>query len=98
MTRLIFWDEALMAHKFCFEALEKSLRDIMKNNSNDPKFFRGKVVVFGGDFRQIFPIIQRESGLDIVRAIVNASYLWDNYEIFTLTKKYATLIGYKQSK
>ncbi|KAG5151029.1 hypothetical protein JHK84_027501 [Glycine max] len=77
MTRLIFWDEALMAHKFCFEALEKSLRDIMKNNSNDPKVFRGKVVVFGGDFRQIFPIIPRESGLDIVCAIVNASYLWD---------------------
>ena len=78
-----------------FEALEKSLRNIMKNNSNDPKVFRGKVVVFGGDFRQIFPIIPRESGLDIVCAIVNASYLWDSYEIFTT---YENIINNKVRK
>jgi len=28
-TKLIIWDEAPMAHKFCFEALDKSLKDIM---------------------------------------------------------------------
>ena len=51
MTRLIIWDKAPMAHKFCFETLDKSLRDIMKTNGNEQKIFRGKVVLFGGDFR-----------------------------------------------
>jgi len=50
---LIIWDEAPMAHKFCFEALDQSLRHIIKANSNSDKIFGGKVMVFGGDFRQI---------------------------------------------
>ncbi|XP_010669868.1 uncharacterized protein LOC104886988 [Beta vulgaris subsp. vulgaris] len=28
-TKLIIWDEAPMMHKYCFEALDRSLRDIM---------------------------------------------------------------------
>ncbi|KAH1209942.1 hypothetical protein GmHk_15G044338 [Glycine max] len=32
MTKLIIWDEAPMCHKFSFEALDKSLKDIMHNN------------------------------------------------------------------
>lgn len=45
-----------MAHKFYFKALDKSLRDIMKTNSNEPKVFWGKVVVFEGYFRQILRV------------------------------------------
>ena len=33
-TSLITWDEAPMTHKFCFEALDKSLRDIIKGKSS----------------------------------------------------------------
>ncbi|KAG4958178.1 hypothetical protein JHK87_034812 [Glycine soja] len=47
VTKLIVWDEALMCHKFTFEELDKSLKDIM--HSNLP--FGGKVIVFGSDFR-----------------------------------------------
>ncbi|XP_057456739.1 uncharacterized protein LOC130747739 isoform X2 [Lotus japonicus] len=59
VAKLIIWDEAPMSHKFCFEALDKSLRDIMNcsNNVNAP--FAGKVIVFGGDFRQILPVIPK---------------------------------------
>jgi hypothetical protein len=50
-TSLIIWDEALMTHKFAFEALDRSLRDILASSSpiatNLP--FGGKVVVLGGD-------------------------------------------------
>uniref|UniRef100_A0A0R0EYN9 ATP-dependent DNA helicase n=1 Tax=Glycine max TaxID=3847 RepID=A0A0R0EYN9_SOYBN len=38
-TSLIIWDEAPMAHKFCFEALDHSFRDIIKHNSKDNKIF-----------------------------------------------------------
>ena len=48
-----------MAHKFCFEALDQSLRDIIKAKSSSDKNFSGKVMVFGGDFRQILSVIPR---------------------------------------
>ncbi|KEH35798.1 PIF1-like helicase [Medicago truncatula] len=58
-AKLIIWDEAPMMHIHCFEAVDRSFRDILKavdgRNKNIP--FGGKVVVFGGDFRQILPVI-----------------------------------------
>ncbi|XP_028193220.1 uncharacterized protein LOC114378805 [Glycine soja] len=46
VTKLIVWDEAPMCYKFAFEALDKSLKDIMHNNLP----FGSKIVVFSGDF------------------------------------------------
>ena len=55
-TSLIIWDEALMTNKQCFEALDKSLRDIMsetvKEASDIP--FGGKVIVLGGDPKKYY--------------------------------------------
>ena len=47
VTKLIVWDETPMCHKFAFEALDKSLKDIMQNNLP----FGRKIIIFGGDFR-----------------------------------------------
>ncbi|GKF74214.1 DNA helicase, partial [Tanacetum coccineum] len=47
-TDLIIWDEAPMNDKHCFEALDKTLRDLM----NAPEtVFGGKTIILGGDFR-----------------------------------------------
>ncbi|KAH1035115.1 hypothetical protein GYH30_055197, partial [Glycine max] len=67
-----------MAHKFCFEALDQSLRDIITDKSKSNQIFGGKVIVFGGDFRQILPVIPRGMRSDIVNAAINSSYLWDS--------------------
>jgi hypothetical protein len=60
-THLIVWDEAPMAHKHVFEAVNCTLQHVM--GVVDPAlkdmFFRGKVVVMGGDFRQILPVVPR---------------------------------------
>jgi ATP-dependent DNA helicase PIF1 len=85
-TKLIIWDEAPMAHRYCFEALDRCLKDLMKEQGNSEKIFGGKVVVFGGDFRQILPVIPRGSRSDVVHATINASYIWDHCEVLTLTK------------
>ena len=57
---LIIWDEALMTHRKCFEALDRTLRDILSDQdaslANVP--FGGKIVVLGGDLRQILPVIE----------------------------------------
>ncbi|XP_054796779.1 uncharacterized protein LOC129302125 [Prosopis cineraria] len=77
-----------MAHKFCFEALDKCLKDILKFSNllaaNLP--FEGKVVVFGGDFKQILPVIPSGSREEIVFATINSSYIWDNCQLLTLTR------------
>ncbi|XP_074580731.1 uncharacterized protein LOC141837184 [Curcuma longa] len=76
-AKLIIWDEAPMPHKFCFEALDKSMKDIMRfvNPLSLYLPFGGKTVVFGGDFRQILPVIPKGSRQDIVHATINSSYL-----------------------
>jgi len=74
-TSLIIWDEAPMVHKFCFEALDQSLRDIITNKSSSNQIFGGKVIVFSGDFRQILSVIPRGSRSDIINATINSSYL-----------------------
>jgi len=86
LANLIIWDEAPMAHKYCFEALDHTLKDIMREKNKTDSIFGGKVVVFGGDFRQILPVIPRGSRSDIVHATINSSYLWDHCQIMNLTK------------
>ena len=57
------------------EALDNSLRDIM-DRPNLP--FGGKTVVFGGDFRQVLPVVRRGSRAQIVGASLRMSYLWNS--------------------
>jgi len=85
-AELIIWDEAPMAHKYCFEALDRTLNDIMGGMTKENAVFGGKVILFGGDFRQILPVIPGGSRSDIVNSTINASYLWDHCEVLTLTK------------
>jgi energy-coupling factor transporter ATP-binding protein EcfA2 len=72
---LIIWDEAPMMHRHCFEAFDRTMRDIMRvvDEKNLNKPFGGKVVILGGDFRQILPVIRKATRLDIMKASVNSS-------------------------
>ena len=64
-TSLIIWDETPMSHRWVIETVDRTLRDIcdQKNMS-----FGGKLIVFGGDFRQILPVVTKGSRADIVVA------------------------------
>jgi hypothetical protein len=77
-TDLIIWDEALMTNKQCFEALDRSLRDI--KSEKEPKLldvpFGGNVVVLGGDPKQILPVIENATKAQIINASIFRSYLW----------------------
>ena len=74
-TKLIIWDEAPMTYKHCFEALDWSLRDVIRCPNGKPSelSFGGKVVAFGGDFRQVLPVIPKRTRQDIVFAALNSS-------------------------
>ncbi|PON70500.1 DNA helicase Pif1-like [Trema orientale] len=75
MTKLIIWDEAPMVHRHAIESLDKMLQDV--NESSLP--FGGKVIVFGGDFRQVLPVVLKGRKEDIIKATLVQSYLWKSF-------------------
>jgi len=79
-TDLIIWDEALMTNRQCFEALDRSLRDILSEKQTELENmpFGGKVVVLGGDPKQILPVIENATRAQIVNATIFRSYLWNH--------------------
>jgi len=77
-----------MVNKWAFEALDRTLRDIMQSTfeKNKDQPFGGKVVVLGGDFRQILLVIPKANHVEIVIATVNSLYLWKHYIVLSLTE------------
>ncbi|KAL6576235.1 hypothetical protein OROHE_000016 [Orobanche hederae] len=82
-AKVIIWDEASMTHRYCFEALNRSVVNVMRmpDGSCSSSVFGGLVVVLGGDFRQILPVVPKGSLHDIVHASIRSSQLWDSCEI-----------------
>jgi hypothetical protein len=80
-TSLILWDKAPMAHRNYFEALDKSLRDILRstNEESENMPFGGMIVVLGGDFQQIIPVVPKGRREHIVNASIKHSYLWKHF-------------------
>uniref|UniRef100_A0A453PUU1 ATP-dependent DNA helicase n=1 Tax=Aegilops tauschii subsp. strangulata TaxID=200361 RepID=A0A453PUU1_AEGTS len=71
---LIIWDEASMTKRQTVEALDKSMRDI----TDRPDLpFGGKTIVFGGDFRQVLPVVRKGTRAQIVDASLRRSELWN---------------------
>ncbi|XP_058216696.1 uncharacterized protein LOC131327562 [Rhododendron vialii] len=81
-TTLIIWDEASMAKKESIEALDYLLRDLIDNDT----LFGGKVVVLGGDFRQVLPVIPKGTRHDCINASIVRSYIWQSLIKFKLTQ------------
>lgn len=81
-AKLIIWDEAPMMHRYCFEALDRTMRDILGSK----KLFGGKVVVLRGDFRQILPVLQKSTRQDIVHSTINSSPLWKHCKVLLLQR------------
>ncbi|CAN1777372.1 ATP-dependent DNA helicase PIF1 [Linum perenne] len=80
-TSLIIWDEAPMAHKHCIEALDRTLRDVL---NCDELPFGGLTMVFGGDFRQILPVIPKSTRTETVNSSLKRSYLWPHFIVIQL--------------
>ena len=87
-TSLIIWDEAPMTHRYAFECLDRTLRDLMKSvhpeRYHQP--FGGITIDFGGDFRQVLPIIPFASRADTVNASITRSRIWRFCKVFILNR------------
>ncbi|GKA60841.1 ATP-dependent DNA helicase PIF1-like protein [Tanacetum coccineum] len=99
-AKLIIWDEAPMINMHCYEAFDRTLRDICRTDPSvaSYKVFGGKVVLFGGDFRQILPVITNGGRQDVVNATISASYMWDKCTVLRLTVNMRLGSGSTQSE
>ncbi|CAN0875203.1 ATP-dependent DNA helicase pif1 [Linum grandiflorum] len=78
LATLIVWDEAPMVHKYSFEAVDRTLCDIMNTPTDGPNYkpFGGKTVLLGGDFRQTLPVITNVAPTNDVVTEIN-DYILD---------------------
>ncbi|GJV26543.1 ATP-dependent DNA helicase PIF1-like protein [Tanacetum coccineum] len=99
-VNLIICDEAPMINRHCYEAFDRTLRDILRTNPYvaSDKVFGGNVVLFGGNFYQIPPFINNGGRQDVVNATINSSYLWEKCTVLRLTVNMRLGSGSMESK
>ncbi|KAL7322753.1 hypothetical protein PS15p_212243 [Mucor circinelloides] len=73
-----------MQHCYCFEALDRTFRDIC--SCGDDVLFGGIPVVLGGDFAQIPPVVTNGGRPEIVSASLMSSRLWPKLHKLRLTE------------
>lgn len=79
---LIIWNEVPMQKRFAPEAVDRTMRDIRGND----RPFGGVTVVFGGDFKQILPVVVKGSRNQIVSSSLCRSPLWSHVQVLHLTE------------
>lgn len=71
-AKCIIWDEVGAQHRRAIETLDRTLRDIREDN----RPFGGLTTLFGGDYQQTLPVVEKGTREDIVSATFLHSYLW----------------------
>jgi hypothetical protein len=79
---LIIWDEVVMTKRQVVEALDRSLRDIM--GCDRP--FGGNVMLFGGNFRQVLPMVPCGTRAKITHATLLSSYICESVRRIRLSQ------------
>ncbi|GBO46218.1 hypothetical protein AVEN_94312-1, partial [Araneus ventricosus] len=81
-AKVIVWDEAPMTHVHAFLAVDRLLKDLTK--CDEP--FGGKIILLGGDFRQVLPVILRGSRSLTVSSCIKKHRLWSDFFVMKLTE------------
>ena len=81
-AKLFVIDEFTMGHKDLYETIDRTLKELLGNDLP----FGGKVVILGGDWKQILPVVPFANRPDIVQATLKSSALWEYVTILRLTK------------
>lgn len=80
-TDLFIIDEASMVPKHALDAINMMLQDVMDND----KLFGGKIVLLGGDFRQVLPVIPRVAPAVLMENTIKKSNTFQKFHNFKLT-------------
>ena len=67
-------------------AIDRCLQDITGNN----ECFGGKVMLLGGDFRQVLPVVPRATETVVIDTCLKKSILWQHFQQIKLTQNMHT--------
>ncbi|XP_019236500.1 PREDICTED: ATP-dependent DNA helicase PIF7-like [Nicotiana attenuata] len=81
-AKLIVWDEVSMVKSKMIEVFDLLLKNIMGTH----ELFGGKVVVFGGDFRQTLPVVRNGKKEDFIRESLLYCNIWNRLEKLKLSE------------
>ncbi|XP_009796237.2 uncharacterized protein [Nicotiana sylvestris] len=81
-AKLIVWDEVSTAKKKMIETFDLLLKDLLNTNV----LFGGKVVVFGGDFRQTLLVVRNGKREDFIHESLLYSDIWPRLEKLQLSE------------
>ncbi|KHJ76634.1 hypothetical protein OESDEN_23746, partial [Oesophagostomum dentatum] len=69
-----------MAPKQALDAVDRLLRDITQLDSP----FGNKIMLLGGDFRQVLPVVRKGGRAEMVATCIKKSSLWQHFAIYRL--------------
>ncbi|RWS26596.1 uncharacterized protein B4U80_06144, partial [Leptotrombidium deliense] len=72
---IFIWDEASMIPAAALDSIDTGLRDICSNEVP----FGGKIMLLGGDFRQVLPVVKRAGKTQIINSTIKSSQLWNQF-------------------
>jgi len=76
-----------MAPRYALEIMDRTLRDIINNDL----LFGGKIVLLGGNFRQLLPIKVYGTRNEIVNLSIKFSSVWKYFVNYSLTQNMRVL-------
>uniref|UniRef100_A0AC34GM24 ATP-dependent DNA helicase n=1 Tax=Panagrolaimus sp. ES5 TaxID=591445 RepID=A0AC34GM24_9BILA len=88
-TDVFIWDEAPMAPRYALEIMDRVLRDLTGVDED----FGGKVLLLGGDFRQLLPVRKNGTRSECVSLSIKYSNLWESFEKFSLHQNMRADVG-----
>ena len=71
-----------MASSYIIDAVDDLFKQLMETSH----LFRGKIVIFGGGFRQILPVVPHGSRAQIIEVIAKKAECWPYVRTFNLTR------------
>ncbi|XP_075633805.1 ATP-dependent DNA helicase PIF1-like [Castanea sativa] len=77
---IIIWDEAPMVNRRALESLDRTFKDIMEVNLP----FGGNVLILGGVFRQVLPVVPKGTKAEMIDACIVNSPLWKDVKVLHL--------------
>ncbi|RCN27829.1 hypothetical protein ANCCAN_26434 [Ancylostoma caninum] len=88
-TTVFIIDEISMVPKFAIEIIDRKLRELTEMDLP----FGGKIIIIGGDFRQILPVQKKASRSELTALSVVKSHLWPLFKVFRLRENHRVLQG-----
>ena len=85
-AKVIIWDEASMAPAHGVDAVDSLFKELLAEDPHVPssKPFGGAVFLFGGDFRQILPVVPHGSRTEILSSCMKNSKCWSQIQVIKL--------------